>query len=479
MAETKLLQFSPVDLELTQRTYWLIQLRWIAASAVIYGAFVFTYIFNLRIAALPLYLIGGAIAVYNSLFIILLKWSEVNRGREHVNRARLTTHAQIVVDLFFLTLLIHYTGGIENPLSFFFVFHVIISSILLSRRETFLQVTVGNFFYGTLVLGEFTRLLPHVYLFGPALPDHSRDPLFVTTVLLAFSSTLYLAAYMATSITSRLRQREREIIELTGELEDKAEELQAACERLTELEQIKSAHLGSVSGQIKEPLSALQSYLSMLLDGVSGELQPNQREMVAKAARRAQNAQHIVSDLAVLSRAAEVKRFLGRKPVRLVLVIARVLSAQDPRITAKSLVLSSSIGEVPPVLGDPEALEQMVANLVSNAITYTLNGGKIHVVLDSIGEMVRLRVSDTGIGIPTTDHERIFNEFFRSENARRFNESGTGLGLTISRSVAESHGGRIGVESQVGVGTTFTVLLPGAPQQRDWDLRDSTGEQEN
>ncbi|MGI5836898.1 MAG: sensor histidine kinase [Chloroflexota bacterium] len=462
MAE--LLRSAPVDEELSQRVYWFTQLRWLAAFTVIVGSFVATNFLGIKIDPLPLYLIGAAIALYNFQFLAGIKRAEVGPKESRLTSARSIANTQIVVDLFFLTLLIHFTGGVENPLSFFFIFHVIIASILLSPRETFLQATVAILLFGGLALGEYAGIIPHVHLFGPTWPDMSSHGLYVAIVLLVFSSTLYLAAYMATSITGRLREREKETIELTEKLGLKAKELEEAYNHLAELERIKSEHLGKVSFEIKPPLATIQTSLKIVLDSLVGEKPAVRKDMIQRAEGQTQRLLNFASDLLVLSRAREARLFTERKPIDLLEIVQKVVTHYKPQAEAKSITLSVQFLEQPPCLyADPEALEQVVMNLVGNAVVYTLEGGRVDVKVDELGNAARLVVKDTGIGIAAADLPKVYNEFYRAENARRFNEEGTGLGLSIVRGIVETLGGEIEVESQVGQGTTFTVLLPGGP----------------
>ena len=456
-----MLKPAPVEIELGQRAYWLIQLRWIASSAIIYGTLMATSVLGLRLDPVPLYLIGAAVAMYNSLYIIGLKWSEARPRQKHLWSVRLLTDGQIVTDLISLTLLIHFTGGVENPLAFYFIFHVVIASILLSRLETFVQATVACVLYGGLIFGEFMQVIPHVHLLGPAGYDLAGDFQFVAIYFAVFASTLYLSAYMATSIVARLPRRDLDMLSLSAELERKAQELEDACGNLAELEQMKSENLRKISHEIKPPLAAIQGWLNGVLDGVLGEVPARQREVIVRAERRTRELLALVSDMLVLSKARDARLFTEREPVNLAKIAERVAAAAATRAAAVGISLSTRLNpDTPPVSGDATALEQLITHLVSNAVNYTPNGGKIEISVDSIGDVVRLQVADTGIGIPSADLPRIFNEFFRSENARRYSEEGTGLGLSIARSIVESHGGEIEATSQVGKGSTFTVTLP-------------------
>jgi signal transduction histidine kinase len=460
-----LLRFAPIDVELSQRIHWLIQLRWLASPAVIYVTFMSIQLFGVSIDPVPLYLIGAAIAGYNSLFSIGLKLAEVKSGPERFRQAKTIAHAQIVLDLFFLTLLIHFSGGVENPLAFFFIFHVIIASILLSRRETFVQVTIANLLYGGLILGEFSGVIPHVDFIAPQLASNG---LFVLSSLLVFASTLYLAAYMATSIVGRLLERDREAVALAQQLQEKARELEGACEQLTQLERLKSDYLRKVSHEVRSPLGTIQLTLKMVRENMTAQTPLQQTERIIAAEKQTEALLRLVDDLLMLSRTREARLFTERTRVSLPQVVQNVISLNTPRAVSRHVALSSKLPDNMPFLyADPEAIEQLLSNLVSNALNYTPAAGKVEVTAGIAGETLELHVADTGIGIPAAELPKIFNEFYRAENARRFRDEGTGLGLSIVRAIVDAHGGEIDVKSQVGLGTTFTVLLPAVAATSD------------
>jgi signal transduction histidine kinase len=131
-----------------------------------------------------------------------------------------------------------------------------------------------------------------------------------------------------------------------------------------------------------------------------------------------------------------------------------------PRAEAAGIELVLDAHSVPPVSGEPIRLGQLLDNLVSNAIKFTPGGGRVDVHLSLRDGLVRFEISDTGIGIAELERERLFERFFRSQTALDRQIQGTGLGLYISKAIVEAHGGRIGVQSEPGEGTTFVVELP-------------------
>jgi two-component system phosphate regulon sensor histidine kinase PhoR len=166
--------------------------------------------------------------------------------------------------------------------------------------------------------------------------------------------------------------------------------------------------------------------------------------------------------LLTLARNREGVETASRVPVPLAPIVRRVENTFRDEAAKKSLSFQVAIPEdLAEIVGDAEMLEQMLENLTSNAIKYTPAGGQVSLCLRNIEEgTVRIEVRDTGIGIPQEDRPQLFQEFFRSANAREVEDVGTGLGLAIVHHIVDLHDGTIEVESEVGKGTTFTIDLP-------------------
>lgn len=452
------------DQELAERTGWLIRLRWCAAVGVAFLTTFAKLLFHLPVAEGPLYTISLIILGYNACFYALYRhWQKT---QFLVSSAYVAfAHVQIAVDLVCLTLVLHFAGGIENPFIFYFLFHMIIASILLSRKASFAHATLAVGLVITMASMEATGLVRHVELGIWRNPSLYKDPKFFAVMLFALATTLYLSVFMATSITQKLRQREKEIIDLSEALEAKTEQLEKAYSELRELEMAKSRYMRKVSHELRSPIAAVQSSLRVVLDGLTGQLPPKAEEMIARAESRTWSLLKLVNDLLTLSRAREVKLLERREPVSLHEVAERVAGLQAARAQGKNITLQVQIPQdLPPIMGDPEAVEQMMTNLTANAIKYTPEGGTVTLSAQKRDNTVELRVSDTGIGIPEEEIPNIFNEFYRAPNAREFAKEGTGLGLSIVKSIVDGLQGSIQVESTVGKGTTFIVSLPMAHQ---------------
>jgi signal transduction histidine kinase len=236
-------------------------------------------------------------------------------------------------------------------------------------------------------------------------------------------------------------------------------------EMLARLERTFAAQrefLADASHELRGPLMVIRGNLDLLRLGLPEE---ERRASVREASEEVERMSRLAADLLFLA-AAEAEETVTREPVRLDEVVAGVWERarhvdsgfHDVRLTGAEPVT---------VLGDRTRLDQLVWNLAENALRYTSPGGRVDLALRREGEDAVLSVADTGVGIPEEHLARIFERFYRVDKARSRRNGGTGLGLAIVKSVAEWHGGTVGVISVVGEGTTFTLRLPARPIEPD------------
>ena len=396
-----------VDIELPRRLGWLIRLRWFAAAGVALLAVLGRVALGLDLPAWPLGLLALAIAVYNLAFTLLSRrWLAAAGGQAEGDLplpdgapaapARLQVALQIAADLVALALLLHFTGGAENPFAAYFVFHSIIASIFLSPRAAYAVSALAVALFAGLAAGEATGVLPHVALF-PAVPlPLYRFPAFLAGTMVAMASTLLATVYITSSIRARLRLRE--------------EQLAAAYHRAAAAEQAKSAYLRQVSHHLKTPIAAVESLLQVALQGLAGEVAPGVRDLLQRAERRAGEAVGAVGDLLTLARAREAGANAPRQRFALAEAMERVLAALRPMAEGRGLVLDAPL---PPsslcLVADREGIEQVLENLVGNAIKYTPAPGRVTISVEEQGGQLVLTVSDTGIGIPLEEQGHIFD----------------------------------------------------------------------
>ena len=236
-------------------------------------------------------------------------------------------------------------------------------------------------------------------------------------------------------------------------------ELARALERQRELDRLQREFIQNVSHELRTPLALIRGHAEVLEGGWIGKLNSEQKESVSVISRRSQLLTKMVGD--IISVLEIEQREIVRAPVNLAQLVR--MSLIELRATAEQsdLVLSAEIEPgLPAISGDAIALRRVLENLVGNALKFTPAGGRVMVRLSSEGQAVKLDVTDTGTGIPSEHLGRIFERFYQVDGSSTRKYGGMGLGLSLVKSIVEAHGGRISVTSQVGSGTTLTVVLP-------------------
>jgi hypothetical protein len=229
--------------------------------------------------------------------------------------------------------------------------------------------------------------------------------------------------------------------------------------RLRELDRMKDTFLASVSHELRTPLTSIIGFVT-LLNGEDEELTETQRNYLAIVERNSERLHRLMGDLLFVAQAGGEHPALQPSRVDLRALVADCLESMSGTASGAGVELLLAGRQVPPVAGDPAWLEQVVENLVSNAIKYSIEGGRVEVCTTSEAGRAVLEVTDSGIGIPSAEQPHVFERFFRSSNAAERAIQGTGLGLAIAKVVVEAHGGSISLESGIGKGTQVRVELP-------------------
>lgn len=228
---------------------------------------------------------------------------------------------------------------------------------------------------------------------------------------------------------------------------------------LRKLERMRSEFVANVSHELKTPLTSIKGYVETLMDGALFD-QGNNVKFLKKIDDHVQRLQNLVQDLLSLARIESGKAISELKPMSWSPVVERVIQRHEPRFIEKSLIFSVVKESSPEVLGDAEAMTQILDNLIDNATKYNKLGGQIILRMKQKENFGILEIEDSGIGIPKPDIDRIFERFYRLDKARSRDTGGTGLGLSIVKHLVQAMKGRVEVSSEVGSGTTFTVSLP-------------------
>ncbi|MER7900701.1 ATP-binding protein [Streptomyces sp. NPDC096046] len=232
-------------------------------------------------------------------------------------------------------------------------------------------------------------------------------------------------------------------------------------DELRALDQAKSDFLSTVSHELRTPLTSIVGYIELLEDEDTGPLTQPQHKMLDVVARNAHRLRTLIEDLLTLSRIESGKYTSRKKPVDLCHLVASAVDAIRPAAEAASVRLGADCPGSPLVCeADSDQLDRVLMNLLSNAVKFTPQDGQVHVSAAQQDGHAVISVSDTGIGIPATEQKQLFTRFFRASNATDAAIPGTGLGLTIVRTIIDNHGGATEIHSREGQGTTVTARLP-------------------
>ena len=240
---------------------------------------------------------------------------------------------------------------------------------------------------------------------------------------------------------------------LFREIEEKGHQLQIASQH-------KSQFLANMSHELRTPLNAILGYAELLLDGIYGELSEKARGVLERVQSNGKHLLGLINDVLDLSKIEAGQLTLAIEDYAIPAVVHSVVSATESLAKAKGLNLASSVPRnLPMARGDERRLTQVLLNLVGNAIKFT-DTGQVGISVALADGRFDLAVSDTGPGIAPADQARIFEEFQQVDNSSTRRKGGTGLGLSISKKIVELHGGTISVDSELGKGSTFHVVIP-------------------
>jgi len=444
---------------LFERLGWFVEVRWAAGLSALLFMALGWYVFDVRFGAIPAVLVVFGLFFYNAFFSLCAR-EVYQAGRISKRWLMALAHAMVICDLLAVAALVHFIGGVENHFIILFVFPMIVASEFFSKVTAYAYATAAAVLVNAIGWGEYFLYEGAHYplrvlvasdpeRFDPLVaPGAAQHGVFVFQVCFVMTFAVFVTVFVASSIASRLRQRE--------------EELQDAYLELRSLDQVKSTFMRKTSHELRAPVGVLQSLLKaaerQMPEGAPG------RDLVARAAGRTEHMLDLIDDLLRYSRLRTAARTMGRERVELAEIVRGAAEMFRPRAEEKGLDLDVRVASAQ-LVGVRDSLTDLVNNLVSNAIRYTPQGGRVTIRVGLEAGRPRLAVADTGIGIPDDELPHIFDEFFRGREAKKAFAHGTGLGMTIIKRVVEMHGGQIDVTSAPGRGTEFIVTFsPSTPE---------------
>jgi signal transduction histidine kinase len=424
---------------LLSQVSWFNRLRLVVAAGVIWLCALATHGLGLITDPWPLYLLGATIVLVDGIYILgfaRLRHSPSSAVRRHV-------FLQIAVDLLILTALLHYSGGITNPLALFYLFHAFIAALVLSVRAAVAVGVASMLLLMTLGIAERYAWVEHRPLAVGLFDLQEIEPLGLWLLVFAYATTMAFSIYFVSTVLSRLRRQEHELVRLGRHL--------ALSEKLASVGTLAAG----VSHEINNPIGVIKNKVKILRYRVEDEDSKGQLlselDVVDKHVKRIAK---ITDGLLHFSRETpfELRPLDVGKLMREAADLVRVpFQAAEVELKVRYAVSSQVV-----VSGSTNHLLQVLINILLNAKDASEAGATVQLSAATRSEEVTIEVQDHGHGISPDVLEKVFDPFFTTKDV----DKGTGLGLAISHGIVERHNGRIEVETEPLHGTRFRIMLP-------------------
>lgn len=439
--------------DLWKRLRVLVLVRFAVAPAIVFGALFAQRIVgieDLNVRALSL--LAGALFLCN-----VATWLAMRPFRDRRETSAVETilervlHFSVATDFILLTVALWLVGGPFSPFKAFFVFNVIIASVLLSARAAFAHAFVAFALLSGLVIGTWQGWLPAFYPRGAVAVAGAISGQYVFTVLTVQGLLIMLTALLTTHLMRVLRKSTQDLVETNVKLEH--------------MSQLRRDFLQIALHNLRSPVGAVSMHMNNLAQGYGGTLSEEQQEWVERSQCRLRELVQFLNDLEVLATLETEELEQQAAEVDLGLLLGELLDGNRDLIDSAGHTVTLETDERDlQVHGIPRLIREALANYLTNAVKYTPKGGHIQLRVRDRGGFVRVEVEDSGIGISEADQARLFHELVRihKEHAALGPVEGSGLGLHIVQRVAEMHGAQCGVHSSEGEGSTFYIEFPRA-----------------
>jgi signal transduction histidine kinase len=434
---------------MTERRYkWLIDLRWLAAVGILLANLVSSRILHINVYQPALYTIAGVLLLLNFLYLLFYHRYTRQRAFLRITIENLVV-IQIVTDLILLTFLLHFTGGVENPFIIYYIFHLMLASILLPRTTSYLLASFTMFLVAVLAIGEFKGWIRHYELIGFLDTGFYNNARYLAGTGVVFVTTSYVVVYMTSSVSTMLRIREQAYREANRELLNK--------------DTVKDEYVSRITHDIKGHLAAIKNCLDASLTHLPAA---QKKDFVLRARTRTEKLIAFIQDLLRITR-LRLRNEMIFTEFSIKNEIDELIASYSREIEERNISIQNRI-EVDNVVADQLSIREVFENLFSNSIKYTGEGGRIgfRSSVSTEGTII-LEVEDTGIGIPKGEEESIFMEFYRAGNNSSGIKEGNGMGLAIVSRIVKNHKGTIQVISEESHGSCFRIELPLLPVESE------------
>ncbi len=426
------------DRSLLEEIAWFNRLRFLAVIGMALMTIFSGTIFGPNVRPLPFWLLMASTLGLNLVYVSgysKLPKDAPQKLRRHVG-------LQIALDLLVLTFLLHFSGGVTNPLVLFFLFHTFIASLLLSGRAAVLVAIISLGLIALLGFGEYAGLFAHVPIAVGLMDFNQVDVIELCMWMGTLGMALLLSVYFISTLLRQVSAQEEDLVGMNMQL--------ARSEKLASVGTLAAG----VSHEINNPIGVIASKVKILRYRIADQDPPEalllELDTIDKHVGRVST---ITEGLLTFSRESkfELQPLMANDLVKEAADLVKV-----PYERAQIELRQRLSPQNPVVKGSANHLLQVLVNVLLNAKDASAPGTEVQISSEEAKDSLVLRVRDQGTGIPAEDLQQIFDPFFTTKDVGH----GTGLGLAISHRLVERHGGRIEVQSEPGEGTEFSIRLP-------------------
>lgn len=445
-----------------RRNLWFIKLRYAIVLMLTIFLLLTNFIFKINYSETQIVAgvaIIASIFFYNSILHRLRKFVRFDVNK--FNPLYLSLF-QMILDLIALLLLVYYTGGIESPLYMQFVFLVIIGSLILPGALVYAMAAVFILAFVVLTALENYSVIAHHSIDGLLIFPLYNNPNYVAAFLFTFAFMTFVSVYLANGMARQLYRREKDLV-------DSMKKINAA-------EKEKQNYIMGIVHEIKTPIVAVASYIDIILQKFLGPIDETVEEKLIRAKNRTDEGIQMINDVLNVSKLTLYDQY-DEEDVDMYEVVSGVIKRRTASADAHLMKLNlfDKRERKEKIKGDKFLLDIAISNLIGNSIKYGVDGGKVEVTINSDSSNLYIEVCDDGVGIPENELPKIFKEFYRALNVKKIVTEGSGLGLSVVKTIVERHGGTVKVQSPSRMavkdhpGTCFTIEIPFHRKEKNED----------
>jgi two-component system, OmpR family, phosphate regulon sensor histidine kinase PhoR len=363
---------------------------------------------------------------------------------------------QILSDLIILTYVVHRVGALETFFPFAYIFHIVLACIFFPHRDSFIVIVVAFLLFIAIVFYEYFLSSSSTGIYYDSIL-HTYYSTHLSAIIINILTVLFMWVivwYLASHLSGMVRMREHELVEKNMDLND--------------AEEAKTKHLMRVTHEMKSPFAAIDASVQLLVKGHCGFIPDQAMQVLDRISVRSKKLGHEIQEMLQLSNLSSTDiKTLPQVELDIAEIISLCVSQIQPTAEKRMITLDVDL-EPMKITSVKDHMIMLFCNLISNAVIYSHEGGTVKIWCgESAAGDLSVTISDQGIGIPEEKISKIFDEYYRTDEANRMNKCSTGLGLTIVKQVAQNHDISILVSSTPGEGSTFELTMPSSRSLQD------------